>query len=509
MTFRKRGPIPIAGHVDVYDHRALYVDAEGNTVPETSTLEVKDWKTTASFDYAKTERELGDNIQMTTYAEAGLRAWPQYERARLTHVYFRTRGTPEAKLVTNRKSCDAYRGCPHRGRCSAYRSNSLDELYGKLAKDFKENTEMGLLSNNPQILTQPLAPAPAAQPDVRAQLAAEETALKAQSAAQQQQMPQAPLNSAQLADVCQRLNAYGFGFPSLSGNAAQAFAVVNGQQVPPGYTYQGIFAPAGSRRSLHTIVLNEVGHIFQLEGELAAERAQQPATMQAPPVQSPVQTHVTPPGAPESMPQLAMQHAPLTQHPMAPLPGITFAGEPRYTAPVAAIGATQDAPAKRGRPKKTQDAAPEAVAASAAPTPAPASVGAPATQAPPVATSATVTPTATTAGCIVLINARFVSQPTRSLAGYVDHINSKLAKMYSVTEDGKPGFQDVRCVPKTSPLAFGGWRGAVREVVKAEPPPDDTYHLDTFADELNEVVADALRVVAEERGWLYVRSVRG
>jgi hypothetical protein len=31
----------------------------------------------------------------------------------------------------------------------------------------------------------------------------------------------------------------------------------------------------------------------------------------------------------------------------------------------------------------------------------------------------------------------------------------------------------------------------------------------TFMDELNEVVADALRVVAEQRGWLYVRAVRG
>jgi hypothetical protein len=31
---------------------------------------------------------------------------------------------------------------------------------------------------------------------------------------------------------------------------------------------------------------------------------------------------------------------------------------------------------------------------------------------------------------------------------------------------------------------------------------------DTFTDELSEVVADALRVVAEQRGWLYVRGVR-
>ena len=62
--------------------------------------------------------------------------------------------------------------------------------------------------------------------------------------------------------------------------------------------------------------------------------------------------------------------------------------------------------------------------------------------------------------------------------------------------------------PKASGESFGGWKGAVREVVKADPPPPGDYHLDTFMDELNEAVADALRVVAERAGWLYIRGVR-
>ncbi len=550
----KRGPIPMAGHVDVYDHRALYVDAEGTTIPEAATLEVKDWKTTSSFDYAKTARELGDNLQMITYAEAGLRAWPQYEHGRMTHVYFRTRGTPESRLVTirrgraeiaarweyaegvvrmqedaaretnpdlvepNRKACDAYRGCPHRGRCSAYRETSLDGLYGKVAADFTKETTMGLLSSNPQILQQPVAP----QPDMRAQLAQEEAAMRAQQAQQQAQMPGAQ-SGAQLGEACQRLAAYGFGFPSLGGNAAQAYAQASGHQVQPGFTYQGTFAPAGARRSLHTIVLNEPAHVFQLEAELAAERAQQaPAPVpQAPTPPAPIATQVyggiLPPGAPQSMPQLAMQQprpAPGETLPAITVPAPFVQRDTLSAAPMAPTGytlgsepaAAPAAPARtRGRPRKSQDAAPEAVAT--APAPAPPPPGAPVSQAASGAESTTPTGIAP-ADCTILINARGLSG-SKSLAGYVDYINGKLAKMYSVTDDGKPGIQDVRCVPKTSVLAYGAWKGAVREVVKAEPPPPGMiYHLDTFTDELNEVVADALRVVADERGWMYVRGTR-
>lgn len=570
IHFTTRTGVDIYGHVDLYNFRQEYIDADGTLQRDQErSFEVKDWKTTSDFQYAKTERELKENIQLITYAEAGFRLRPDAEHSRMTHVYFRTRGAPASKLVTvsrtraevaarwhysegivrvmadvvretspeavpgNRRACDAYSGCPHRGKCSVFKFDALNSVYGKIAEDHantapgwrvassqpNQEKTMGLLANNPtnpQPMNQP------SQPDMRAQLAAEEQQLRAQQAQQQAQMPQ-PLNTAALADVCNRLNTYGYGFPALGGNAAQAFAVLNGQQVQQGATYAGIIAPAGSRRSLHGIQLTEVQHIFQLEGELAAERAQntpspappvpptvQYATQAAPPpttnttVSLPTSTvGFLPPDAPQSIPALAMQHpasVPNVAGTYQIPPNAGAAPDPMQAAPEAA------APAKtRGRPKKPQDAAPGPIATSeqvtTAPTPAPVS------QVAPVASS----PSTIQGECggAILVNCRSSSNNTKSLNEYVDYINASLSKRYCVGADGRPTIQDVRCAPKGSGLDFGGWQGAVRETVKIDPPPPGNYHLDTFMDALNEAVADALRMVADQKGWLYIRGVRG
>lgn len=540
----KRKMIPMAGHVDIYNHRGVYLDEEGKLQQDPpKTLETLDWKTTSDLSYAKTAAELAQNLQLVTYAEAGFRMWPHLEHARLTHVYFRTRGAPTSKLVTirrtreqiadrweyasglvrmledvatertadkvpgNKKACGAYRGCPHRGICSTYSSNSLDSLYGKVAQDFKEST-MGLIANNPQIMQQAQMPqqqAPQPQPDMRAQLVSEEQQLR-------QQQLQTQITPQSFAEAWQRINRHGRGSPSLGGNAAQAYAAMVGQQCPVGAGYAGTGGIAG-------INLMEPMQAFQLANDLDTQAGiaqPQPVMMPAPaPVAPPAhvpppaytqamaaaypaapapqQMSILPPGAPESIPAIASQHdAAPAAPPAAPAP---------------------DAPKKtRGRPKKDDSVtAPEAVAAVVAQAPPP-PVSAPASQALPAAatTSPSAFDTAAVAQrtpCCVLVNARATSLSTRSLASYVDHINGELARRYSVTDDGKPGVQDVRSAPKNSILSFGGWKGCVREVVIADPPAPGDYHLDTFMDELNEVVADALRVVAERAGWLYVRGV--
>ncbi len=594
IHFRTRGGVDIFGHVDLYNFRQEYLDPDGALLEDPPwSFEVKDWKTTSDFKYAKSERELAENIQLVTYAEAGFRFAPDSMSARLTHAYFLTKGRPASKLVTirrtreeiagrweyaesvvrsmadvaretsaetvegKRKACDAYSGCPHRSVCSIYRHNALDSLYGKVVTDHLQEKQMGLIASTQPQLLQQATTAPAA-PSMQQQLAHEEQQMRAQ-VMQQQQMP-AALNKAEFAVVCTRLGSYGYGFPSLSSNAAQAYADLGGQHVHPGFVFQGIPAPAGARRSLHSIQLSEVAHIYQLEGELAAERGQVPPIMQAPvqpPVQAPepqyvpytpaqatangpgagmgggggggviVYTGVLSPGAPESMPQLASpQAAPAAKEyrptispdatpgaPNAPH-GYTLGSEPGAT-PVA--HAAEEGKKKRGRPAKAQDVAPESVAPPAAQIAAPAALPAVATQVAPAAPSpipaglyssaALDAGVGVTSGTI-LINARFADKPTKSLAGYIDYINGELSKRYSVTADGKPGIQDVRCAPKDSVLAFGAWKGAVREIVKADPPPPDAYHLDLFRDELNEVVADALRVVAKEKGWLYIRGIQ-
>jgi len=635
IHFTTKSGVAIYGHVDLYNLRQQYIDPEGTLQQDPPwSFEVKDWKTTSDFNYAKTERELAQNIQLVTYAEAGFRMWPDFEHARLTHAYFRTRGRPDAKLVTirrsreeialrwdyaesvvrtmsdivqapsvdhvdaNTKSCSAYNGCPHAVRCSAYRRTSLDAVYGRIAEDWNRPTaqnvlpaqlertaQMGLLSSNPQLMQNaPQQQAQQPQPDMRAQLQAEEAAMRQQVAQQQQQMPQ-QLNTAQLADACQRLGAFGFGFPALGANAAQAYALMGGQQIPPGFVYQGIMAPPGARRSLHTVELKEVAHIYQLLSELEAERGTQgpqimpgvvdasrqyaqaqPTAQQAvnfatltkeptppggqyvqpvmynpetgrmepvaqgTPYQPAVAGGILPPGAPESRPELAMQQPTAPAFDATAHAASALVQAQQHTNEMTPV-LEQATPVKKkspGRPKKSQDTAPEAAGspqpattAATTPTPTPSTPAqAAATQGTPAAGSASSyalqldaehfkpEPRASDSG-IVLVNARFANRSTKSLAGYVDYINAELSKRYSVTSDGKPGIQDVRCVPKDSPLSFNGWKGAVREVVKADPPPPDAYHLDTFHDELKEIVADALRVVAEQRGWLYVRGMVG
>lgn len=548
ILFTTRDGVKIYGHVDLYNMRQRYIDDEGALQADPPwAFEVKDWKTTSDFKYAKSPAELAQNIQLATYAEAGFRTWVDLDHARLTHVYFLTKGRPESKLVTirrsreeialrweyaesvtrsmrhaarepnvdkvpaNRNACNAYSGCPHRGICSEHNFNSLNNLYAKIGTDFKETAPMGLLTNNPQLLQQ--APA-APQPDMRAQLAAEEAQQRAQ-VAQQQQMTQAQPTMQDFTAACQRINAHGRGFPAISGNAVQPYAQACGAttQMAPDFKFKGI-------GNLGSIELTEVAHVFQLANELDAQRASQPAPQAvvqqqlaqqavyaAPqpfvsmPAAPPALASILPPNAPESMPQLA------AVQPAAPTAQYVPGSEPAAT-PVA-HPAEEGAKKKRGRPAKVQDTAPEAVAAPSTPsTPAsPQAVGAPASQATPAAASASTDGQTYSDPMCVLINAR-AGFSTKSLAGYVDYINAELSKRYSVHDDGSPGIQDVRCAPKGSPLAFGGWKGAVREVVKADPPEPAAYHLDTFMDELNEAVADALRVVSESKGWMYIRGTR-
>jgi hypothetical protein len=557
--------VPFVGELDIAHERGHYRDDEGEFHDDPpGTVEVIDLKFKSNAkDRNGNSNLLGPtdlirDIQMAGYGEWVTRVRPATTNIRLSLAYFPEKGDLPTKVTrlhvlddTRRTweyvtgvvtsmvdvaketdvekipgntgvngSCDAYGGCARREYCTAYRRTSLDNLYGKIASDHlnQETAPMGLLSNS-QILQPP-------QPDTRAALLAEEAQMRTQVAQQQAQMPQ-QLNTAELVAACMRLAAYGYGFPALAGNAAQAYALAGGQNVAPGFVFQGQMAPPGSRRSLHSISLTEVGHIYQLESELADERGNQPQpivapqqqviapVVSAPPVDPrgpapfvPQQMSFLPPGAPESIPALAQARY---QGDNIALAGL------EENPPVAAPKEKKT----RGRPPKAQDAAPEAIAAVVAPPP-----PAPAPQVPPVTVSPIPTGMMTKAGALqmatemaqaavaaavnptlILINARSTGVTTRSLAGYVDHINAELSKRYCVTADGKPGVQDVRCAPKDSVLAFGGWRGAVREIVKADPPGDDTWHLDTYMDELNEVVADALRVVAEARGWLYVRGV--
>lgn len=94
--------VPYAGHVDLYNHRGVSIDAEGDLRRDPpATLEVKDWKSTSDLKWAKNPEQVANAIPMTGYAMAGFKKWPAYERARLTHVYFQRGAKRGAYLATS------------------------------------------------------------------------------------------------------------------------------------------------------------------------------------------------------------------------------------------------------------------------------------------------------------------------------------------------------------------------------------------------------------------------
>lgn len=562
--------VPFVGELDLAHARGHFRDDDGEYYDDPpGTVEVADIK----FKTNATDREGNSlyflptdmirDVQMSGYGEWVRRVRPETTHIRLSMLYFpEKKGLPtkvtrlhvledfpkawartesvvrEMKDVArvtdieqvpgapDTSTCDAYSGCPHREYCSAYGRSSLDKIYGKVAEDHLQEKQMGLLTTPPQGQPMPVAQN-AQQPDMRQQIAAEEAAQRAAVAQQQQQMPQ-QINLAELGATCARLSGYGYGFPTLADNAAAAFGAMHGQQVAQGATYPGTPAPSGARRSLHGVQLTEVAHIYQLEGELSREAAQAAPTPTAPqpqyvpaapatafvqPVMANPALSFLPPDAPQSMPALAMQGGPqqAQQNPMIDTGHVGGPVQGTYAQiPPAEATATPAPKAKSpGRPKKNQDATTGAVAASAPASPSP--QPAPATQAAPVATSPSETNPAVTnpLSCTILVNARSARNDTKSLNDYVDYINRTAAERYNVSADGRKGILDVRAAMKDTILAFGGWPGVLRELVKAEPPPAGMWHLDTNMDSVAEAVADALRIVADVRGWDYFRGMRG
>lgn len=386
------GPTPIAGHVDLWNHRGFHINAEAELVADKpSTLETKDWKTTSDFKWCKTPTELASNIQLITYAEVGFRMWPQYDLARMTHVYFRTKGRPESQLVSvlcdrehvsrqweyvssigrtiadaaretaadavdaNRNACSAYGGCPHRSYCTVGNHDSLADILGprgaaeavaRLNQARGEQVDMSLINKlapgalAPQAAQQPapvMAP-PAAGVAMQMQVDAEVAALQAQETARRQQT--AAGIPAGFQEAVMYLSACGRGYPTITGRAANAIAVVTGSPntgTIPGAGWLATKVPNGIEDPEILIrLVNEVRTLPALTSEptviatppLAptpppsmlnqapapvaqmvpvAPPVQQPSLMQQPVTQIAPSLMVLPPDAPASNPALAAQ----------------------------------------------------------------------------------------------------------------------------------------------------------------------------------------------------------
>lgn len=121
---------------------------------------VLDHKFTSDLEYAKQGAELINTVQMPVYALAALKWFPGATQFRLSHHYVCRTGeesdlrsalvtldqvterkaaiettvasmqqiktcTSQADVPFNRKACDAFGGCPHQSRCTAFKQRSV------------------------------------------------------------------------------------------------------------------------------------------------------------------------------------------------------------------------------------------------------------------------------------------------------------------------------------------------------------------------------------------------
>lgn len=83
---------------------------------------------------------------------------------------------------------------------------------------------------------------------------------------------------------------------------------------------------------------------------------------------------------------------------------------------------------------------------------------------------------------------------TQRLEAYAEEHASALADAYKAA--------DIRCAPKDSPLAFGGWKGALAAIVREDPPANGAWSVSSSS-EIGLVAFEALAPKAR-----VVRGVR-
>lgn len=469
-----------------------------------------------------------------------LRSWEYADGLGRTIRHVARETSPE-RVDANIHSCGKYGGCPYRVapfNCSAYNKQSLADVFGE--SESKEIRAMGLMSTLPPNTMPPLpqaaqpAPPPAwtpqgtpqyqqamqaayppvtatpagvsAQLDMRAQIAAEEQALRQQqNAVMQGQTAPAP----SFTEAAGYISASGRGFPKLIGAAAIAAWAAGGQNVPPGTEYPG----HGDLGAMPGLMLSEPQQVIDLAKQMGF--GAQPAPAPAP--QAPVHVQhntvpqsVLPVDAPASDPALAAK--PVEGWPVQPpQPVQQWQAQPPpapmlYTQPGAPLVAPAE-PAKKTRaPRGSKKPSSDAPVAVQQP---PTAIG----QMTPNSTAVTpsfpaavsqVAQAAGAEGDLAIFVDCIPNGEYESLHPYVDKLCDVLCQRYVAPG----GLRDIRCAPKDSPLGYGGWRGGIAAMVRELPPGPGRYFLDTRGNEIAGEVADALRVLCEQQGGDYTRGIR-
>jgi hypothetical protein len=429
-------------------------------------------------------------IQMVTYAKFATQVLGA-QHARVSHVYFQTRGRAISKKVTARLSaaevdgrwarvegvakkllavvqvdpadsnrveantgaCSAYGGCPHRSYCTAGRDESLTRFFGADNETKTKEKDMGVSDN------------------IKAQIEQLKAKEAAQAAPAVVAAPRPEGPDPRFVAAWKAIEGAGKGTPCLTGGLAQARAAMLGVEITRGA------ALAGSGL-IGSIQLGALDDLLTLAAELAPGFGT-PAPAAPAAVDVAVDLGLLPPDAPASKPELAAKPVEA-----AAMVAATVAARPAPESPVAdttprgtaaeldPTAAAPSAPKKRGRPAKSNT------------------------------TAKTLTQnedgSLSVADTLEIFVDCIPSTPFEDLGSYVDDLCSRLCKQEKAA--------DIRCAPEQSALSFGKWRGALTAVAKAEPPAPGTYVIFT-SDERAAAVAEGLSEIVRARGGLFVRGV--
>jgi len=92
--------IPVLMYIDCVSPYSRYLDTMGAYHEDpSSTVEVIDWKSKGNLDYALTNQQLLDTVQMGMYGAYALRRYDA-QHVRLSHVYLQTKGKKRASKST-------------------------------------------------------------------------------------------------------------------------------------------------------------------------------------------------------------------------------------------------------------------------------------------------------------------------------------------------------------------------------------------------------------------------
>lgn len=520
--------IPIVGRIDLTHARGVYVANGGELLAEdfpNTTAEAKDWKSTSSVDYGKQPAELRDAIQMVTYGSYLARVLPALTHARLSHVYFLTRGAPKSwkstvlvdrdhlahrweyvdgiarslrhaaaetdveKVPGNPRSCGAYhKGCPHRSICSIGSHNSIPSWAGLAMKlDATAQPDEGdpLMSLLKTLNLAPPDPAAtagvAAALNLAGQVAAPTPANPIASLMTTSPNPitalaeqAAPALAERVRTAFTSIKAAGLGEPPYVGEVGKWKATYDGVEAPRGAGFAGSgklggYQNVGTLEELLKLAADVAEYVKSTQVQTTTATPEQRGQAATPPVTTvvtniaPAATGLVPPETPASKPELAAL-------PVEGFGTVPVALASNTPVPLNITTATMIAAAADGALPATETKVPATRKK----------------RTPKVKPDGAAQVGASSDEMILYVDCL----PTSGYERLQPRVDAWLAALVDYYKVDPP---DIRCATK-DPLGMGKWKGVVAAMAREQATklPQGAHTLITTDSEINKIVAEAL-----------------